>query len=82
MQVRGREFDLGVFVLTGAQLRREHGATMHRLEISEGKLVAALIVLGYFVAFGEMPFAELGPAVLRNVLRPDKLLGVLESAFL
>jgi hypothetical protein len=61
-------------------------------------------VLGDFIILAEMPFAELGPAVLRNeavlrracrtmvapviahiehaLPRPDKLLGVLESAFL
>jgi hypothetical protein len=36
---------------------------VHIPEVAVGKLVAALVVRGDFVILGEMPSAELGPAV-------------------
>jgi hypothetical protein len=63
VQVRGRQLDSGVSVSRGAGLCGQHCAAMNILEVSIGKLVAALAAFGLFIVLPQMPFSEFGESM-------------------
>ncbi|MGZ3282505.1 MAG: hypothetical protein ACXU9A_07595 [Xanthobacteraceae bacterium] len=62
--MRGRQLDIGIFVLTRARLGSENRTAMNTLEIAVGEFVPALAAFGLLVIFPEMPFPEFGESVL------------------
>jgi hypothetical protein len=67
MQVRCRILDVVMLVSAGTAFRSEYGTAVDTLEISTGKLIVFLCILGLFAVNSQIPFAVFGKAVEADV---------------
>src|SRR3982074_1428733 len=68
MQVRGRQLDVGMLVLTRARFGSTHGTAMNIAKIAIGDPVAALATFSFLIVLPKMPFPEFGQAVSSDEL--------------
>jgi hypothetical protein len=67
MQVRRRILDVVMLVLAGTAFRSEYATAVDILEISIGKLMVSLGILGLLAVNSQIPFAVFGKAVEADV---------------
>jgi len=67
MQVRCRILDVVMLVLAGTAFRSEYATAVDILEISIGKLIVSLGILGLLAVNSQIPFAVFGKAVEADV---------------